>query len=221
MAPHTALWISLVVGAVLFGVSLVAILVSRRSLEPVFAALALAAFACAAWAFGELSIVYDRFDVLLWALAFGVAAFAGGYALASTLLASLASRPRAARRARRPPSGPRVRGGPPARRRRPRRVRRALDRRRPREALRGGAAPRLDRNPPVPVLRPEGPLPRRGRIEPRRPAARVRSPSAWATRCAERASTGSRPRGSAVRGTWRSASCGSPRRAIARSRSPR
>lgn len=91
MAPHLALWVSLIVGAVLFGVSLVGILVSRRTLEPVFATSALASFACAAWAFGELSIAYDRFDVLLWAVAFGVAAFAGGYALASTLLASVAS----------------------------------------------------------------------------------------------------------------------------------
>lgn len=93
MAPHAALWASLVIGAILFGVSLVGILVSRRSLEPVFAATALGAFACAAWAFAELSIVYDRLDVLFWALGFGVAAFAGGYALASTLLASLAAHP--------------------------------------------------------------------------------------------------------------------------------
>ncbi len=94
ITPHPALWASLIVGAVLFGVSLVAILVSRRSLEPVFAVAGLVAFGVAAWAFGEISIVYDRFEVLLYALAFGVAAFAGGYALASTLLASIASHPR-------------------------------------------------------------------------------------------------------------------------------
>ena len=94
MTPHPSLWVSLIVGAVLFGASLVGILVARRSLEPVFAVVGLAAFGVAAWAFGELSIVYDRFDVLVYALAFGVAAFAGGYALASTLLASLASHPR-------------------------------------------------------------------------------------------------------------------------------
>lgn len=94
MGPNATLWIPLIAGAVLFGAALVGILVVRRSLEPVFGVAALAAFACAAWAFGELSIVYDRFDVLLWALAFGVAAFAGGYALASTLLASIAARPR-------------------------------------------------------------------------------------------------------------------------------
>jgi protoheme ferro-lyase len=94
VAPHPSLWITLIVGAVLFGVALVGILVSRRLLEPVFATGALAAFASAAWAFGELSIAYDKFDVLLWALVFGIAAFAGGYALASTSLASLASHPR-------------------------------------------------------------------------------------------------------------------------------
>lgn len=91
MAPYPSLWLSLIIGAVLFGVALVAILVSRRSLEPVFAVVALLAFGCAAWAFGEISIAYDRFDVLVWAVGFGVAAFAGGYALASTLLASVAS----------------------------------------------------------------------------------------------------------------------------------
>lgn len=94
MAQHSSLWVTLIIGAVLFGVSLVGILVSRRPLEPVFATAALAAFGCAAWAFAELSIAYDRFDVLMWALAFGVAGFAGGYALASTLLASLAAHPR-------------------------------------------------------------------------------------------------------------------------------
>ncbi len=94
VSPQPALWISLVTGAVLFGASLVAILVARRSLEPVFAGLGLVAFGVAAWAFGEISIAYDRFDVLLYALGFGVAGFAGGYSLASTLLASLATRPR-------------------------------------------------------------------------------------------------------------------------------
>lgn len=94
MSQYAPLWGSLILGAVVFGVSLVAILVSRRSLEPFFAAVAIAAFSLAAWAFAEISIVYDRFDVLLWALGFGMAAFAGGYALASTLLGSIASRPR-------------------------------------------------------------------------------------------------------------------------------
>lgn len=91
MTPNAGLWFSLISGAIVMGLSLVAILVARRSLEPVFAAVALAAFAGAAWAFGEISIMYDRFDVLLWGLAFGIAAFSGGYALGSTLLASLAS----------------------------------------------------------------------------------------------------------------------------------
>jgi hypothetical protein len=94
VTPHPSLWVSLIAGAVLFGASLVAILVARRSLEPVFAVVGLVAFGVAAWAFGQLSIVYDRFDVLFYALGFGIAAFAGGYALASTLLASLASHPR-------------------------------------------------------------------------------------------------------------------------------
>ena len=94
MVPNAALWTTLIIGAVAFGATVVAILVSHRSLEPIFAVAALLSFGSAAWAFGEISIAYDRFAVLLWALAFGVAAFSGGYALASTLLASIASRHR-------------------------------------------------------------------------------------------------------------------------------
>jgi len=93
VTPQAPLWISLIIGAFTFGVSLVAILIARRSLEPAFATVALAGFGGAAWAFGEISIVYDRFDVMLWGLGFALAAFAGGYALASTLLASLALHP--------------------------------------------------------------------------------------------------------------------------------
>ena len=93
MTSQAPLWISLIVGAFVFGTALVGILVARRSLEPAFATVALAGFAGAAWAFGEISIVYDRFDVMLWGLGFAVAAFAGGYALTSTLLASLADHP--------------------------------------------------------------------------------------------------------------------------------
>ena len=93
MTSQAPVWISLVVGAFTFGVSLVAMLVARRTLEPAFAVVALAGFAGAAWAFGELSIAYDSFDIMLWGLGFAVATFAGGYALASTLLASLALHP--------------------------------------------------------------------------------------------------------------------------------
>ena len=93
MTSQAPLWISLIIGAFSFGVSLVALLVTQRSLEPAFAFVALAGFAGTAWAFGELSTVYDRFDVMLWGLGFAAATFAGGYALASTLLASLANRP--------------------------------------------------------------------------------------------------------------------------------
>lgn len=93
MTSQAPLWVSLIIGAFTFGVAFVAILIARRSLEPAFAVVSLAGFGSAAWAFGSLSSVYDRFDVMLWGLGFAVAAFAGGYALASTLLASLALRP--------------------------------------------------------------------------------------------------------------------------------
>ena len=93
VAQHAPLWVSLIVGGVMLGVALVGVLVSRRSLEPILALVGLGAFTCAAWAFSRLSIAYDRLDVVLWALSFGIAAFGGGYALASTLIASLACRP--------------------------------------------------------------------------------------------------------------------------------
>ncbi|NTU71556.1 MAG: hypothetical protein HGB10_07045 [Coriobacteriia bacterium] len=94
MTQNAPYWITLVAAAIVFGAAFVAILVARRSLESVFVAASIIAFAFAGWAFGELSVAYDRFDVLLWALGFGAAAFCGGYALASTLLASLATKTR-------------------------------------------------------------------------------------------------------------------------------
>ncbi len=90
MQPTAALWITLVVAAFVLGGSTVAILVVRRSAEPVFAALGLAALITGAWAFALLSELYTRLDAVIYAVGFAVAAAAGGYALASTLLGLLA-----------------------------------------------------------------------------------------------------------------------------------
>lgn len=85
-------WVTLVLAATCMGAAFVGVLVTRRTLEPPFAFLALGAFAASAWAFGTLAQNYVRLDALFYAFAFAVAASAGGYALASTLLWRLALR---------------------------------------------------------------------------------------------------------------------------------
>lgn len=93
---ESALWIVLVLAATCLGAAFVGVLVARRALEPVFLAITLGAAVGAAWAFGSFAQVYDRLDALLYALGFAVAAAAGGYALASTLLWRLAGEQRPA-----------------------------------------------------------------------------------------------------------------------------
>jgi len=90
MQQIAAIWITLVVAAFVLGASTVAILVVRRSAEPVFGALGLIALITGAWAFALISEFYTRLDAVVYALAFAVAAAVGGYALASTLLGLLA-----------------------------------------------------------------------------------------------------------------------------------
>jgi protoheme ferro-lyase len=85
-----AIWIALVGGSVLTGASIVALLISERSLEPVSAMSALLGFIVTAWGFGQLTTSYESVDAVGYALLFGAAAAAGGYALASTLLSRLA-----------------------------------------------------------------------------------------------------------------------------------
>ena len=79
------IWVSLLVGAAISGAAVVGVLVVRREMEFVAAALGVAGFVIAAFAFAEIFQAYDRPDAALWAIGFMVAA-AGGYALASTLL---------------------------------------------------------------------------------------------------------------------------------------
>jgi sirohydrochlorin ferrochelatase len=87
------IWLALVGGSVLMGASIVALLISERMLEPVSAVSILLGFAAAAWGFGQITTSYSGLDAVGYALFFGAAAVAGGYALASTLLAHLALRP--------------------------------------------------------------------------------------------------------------------------------
>jgi protoheme ferro-lyase len=72
------------------GASVVGILVSQRSLEPIFAGSAVLGLALSVWGFGSIAASYDRLDALGFALVFSLASGAGGYALASTLLGRLA-----------------------------------------------------------------------------------------------------------------------------------
>ncbi len=90
MQETAALWITLVVASFALGTSTVAILVVRRSAEPAFAALGLAALITGAWAFALISEAYTRLDAVIYALVFAAGAAVGGYALASTLLGLLA-----------------------------------------------------------------------------------------------------------------------------------
>ena len=98
------IWIALVAGSVLTGASVVALLIAERQLEPLSAISAFAGFFIVAWGFGQIAAAYDGLDAVGYALLFGAAAVAGGYALASTLLARLALRPLAHAVRKLPPS---------------------------------------------------------------------------------------------------------------------
>lgn len=89
MDDTATMWITLVVAAFLGGACMVGVLVARRSAEPVFGAAALTAFMGGAWTFALLGEAYSRLDAMLYAAVFAVAAAAGGYSLASTLLGAL------------------------------------------------------------------------------------------------------------------------------------
>ncbi len=90
MDQAAVLWILLSAGALVAGIAVVGILVAPRSMEPV---------AGVAGAIGTLSAIYgfvrlpeaygERIDILLYASAFVLAAFGGGYSLASSLLDQL------------------------------------------------------------------------------------------------------------------------------------
>lgn len=90
MQAITIVWVALIVSAVVLGASTVAVLVVRRSVEPLFAVIGMTAIVTGAWAFALISESYTRLDAVLYSVAFALAAAIGGYALASTLLGVLA-----------------------------------------------------------------------------------------------------------------------------------
>jgi len=85
----TAIWVTLVIAAFVCGAATVAVLIVRRSAEPIFGAMGAIAFLTGAWSFALLSEAYARLDAVLYAVAFAIAAAVGGYSLASTLLGTL------------------------------------------------------------------------------------------------------------------------------------
>jgi sirohydrochlorin ferrochelatase len=87
-------WVALIAGSVLMGASIVALLIAERALEPLAAVSALLGFVAAAWGLGSIATSYQGADAVVYSFAFGAAALAGGYALASTLVARLAVRGR-------------------------------------------------------------------------------------------------------------------------------
>ncbi len=90
MNQQALAWTVLVTGSMLSGASVVGVLVARRSFELPAALAGMVGFAAASYAMTALPRIYERNDIALWAFAFLVAAGAGGYALASTLLHLLA-----------------------------------------------------------------------------------------------------------------------------------
>ncbi len=86
-------WIVLVSGAVLAGAGTVAVLVVRQTFELPFALASITGLGAAFFAFARISQHYKSDSLALWAIAFLVAATAGGYALASTLLYRLIPTP--------------------------------------------------------------------------------------------------------------------------------
>ena len=82
----TVLWIALIGGAFVAGVTIVAALVVVRNHEPFAAILGVLGLGLCAWSFGRLGSVYANVDVLVYAFGFAIGAFGGGYALASALL---------------------------------------------------------------------------------------------------------------------------------------
>jgi len=94
MNHMVVIWLALVCGSVLAGASIVALLISERALEPLSAVSVMVGLACAAWGFARITTTYDGIEAVGYGLLFGAAAAAGGYALASTLLAHLALHPK-------------------------------------------------------------------------------------------------------------------------------
>jgi len=80
------LWVALLIGGIITGASVVGILVVPRVSEALCALAGILGFAGSSFALAMISDSYGRADASLYGFAFMLAAGAGGYALASTLL---------------------------------------------------------------------------------------------------------------------------------------
>lgn len=102
MKPVMTIWLALTLGALLSGGSLVGLMVLRRPAEPAMWAGGVIGTLASLWGFLQMPYVYARADALLYALAFMLASFVGGYALASSALERLS---RSTRRPNAPSNG--------------------------------------------------------------------------------------------------------------------
>lgn len=83
---HYDLWAILFVSALATGASVVSLLTSTRSKEPLGFLAGLATMAVSTWAISSLIEIYGRFEIGLYAGILAAAAAVGGYGLASSLL---------------------------------------------------------------------------------------------------------------------------------------
>jgi len=90
MNQNGAAWVVLMLGSMAAGASIVGVLVVRRVWELPAALAGALGFSASAYALVTLPRLSSRADTVLWAFGFMLAAGAGGYALASTLLHRLA-----------------------------------------------------------------------------------------------------------------------------------
>ncbi len=90
MDSQSIWWTIAVASSLVSGVAVVGLFVARRPLEPVAAITIVASGAVSAAALARIGELYQRGDAVFYALALVLAGFAGGYALASTMLFRLA-----------------------------------------------------------------------------------------------------------------------------------
>lgn len=85
-------WLALIVGPLISGAAFVGMLASPKRIERALFLPAVIGLGVAGASLVAIATLYERFDALLYSLAFVVAAMAGGYALASISLGYLATR---------------------------------------------------------------------------------------------------------------------------------
>jgi len=88
----TSAWIALTVGALMVGVAAVSALAAPRRFEIWSGIAAVSALALTAWGSVSITTAFQRVDITIYTALFGLAAFAGGYGLASAYLSGLRRR---------------------------------------------------------------------------------------------------------------------------------